>query len=102
MAFVRVQELCESGGGRPYPPVPNSPYGLCGRKAIVFLSLGRLDNVTRCMPGGRYRSRLTRVSVVVPLVRATWKDRRYFRLCLRLPSVGDSKRTCLLHTLLDF
>ena len=27
------QELCESGGGRPGPPVPNSPYGLCGRKA---------------------------------------------------------------------
>ena len=24
----RAQELCESGGGRPGLPVPNSPYGL--------------------------------------------------------------------------
>ena len=31
----RVQELCESGGGRPGLPVPNSPYGLCGRKATL-------------------------------------------------------------------
>ena len=37
----RGQELCEQGGGPglsliPYPvlpPVPNKPYGLCGRKA---------------------------------------------------------------------
>ena len=26
-----AQELCESRGGRPGLPVPNSPYGLCGR-----------------------------------------------------------------------
>ena len=26
-------EQCESRGGRPGLPVPNSPYGLCGRKA---------------------------------------------------------------------
>ena len=26
---VRVQELCESGGGRPGLPVPNTPYCLC-------------------------------------------------------------------------
>ena len=25
--------LCESRGGRPGFPVPNSPYGLCGHKA---------------------------------------------------------------------
>ena len=31
---VRAQELCETPGGRPGLPVPNSPYGLCGRKAI--------------------------------------------------------------------
>ena len=31
----RGQELCESGGGRPGLPVPNSPYGLCGRKAAL-------------------------------------------------------------------
>ena len=29
----RGQELCESRGGRPGFPVPNSPYGLLGRKA---------------------------------------------------------------------
>ena len=27
------QELCESRGGRPGLPVPNKPYGFCGRKA---------------------------------------------------------------------
>ena len=27
---ARVQELCESRGGRPGPPVPNRPYGPCG------------------------------------------------------------------------
>ena len=30
---VRAQEQCESRGGRPGLPVPNSPYGFCGRKA---------------------------------------------------------------------
>ena len=30
----RVQEMCESRGGRPGLPVPNSLYALCGRKAI--------------------------------------------------------------------
>ena len=29
----RVQMLCESQGGRPGFPVPNSPQGFCGRKA---------------------------------------------------------------------
>ena len=32
-AVIRAQELCESGGGRPVLPVPDSPYGLYGRKA---------------------------------------------------------------------
>ena len=31
----RVQELCESRGGRLGLPVPNSPYGLCGHKATL-------------------------------------------------------------------
>ena len=30
------QELCESGGGRPGLPVPNKPYGFCGRKATLY------------------------------------------------------------------
>ena len=31
----RAQELCESRGGRPGFPVPNSPYCFCGRKATL-------------------------------------------------------------------
>ena len=27
--------MCESRGGRPGLPVPNSPYGLCGRKPTL-------------------------------------------------------------------
>ena len=33
----KAQELCESRGGRPGLPVPDSPYGLCGRKATLNL-----------------------------------------------------------------
>ena len=36
--LFRAQELCESRGGRPGLPVPNGPYGLCGRKATWNLS----------------------------------------------------------------
>ena len=35
MKTVRAQELRESRGGRPGLSVPNSPYGLCGRKSTV-------------------------------------------------------------------
>ena len=35
MALFRAQELCESRGGGPGLPVPNSSYGLCGRKATL-------------------------------------------------------------------
>ena len=31
----RAHELCESRGGHLGLPVPNSPYGLCGRKATL-------------------------------------------------------------------
>ena len=34
-AVIRAQELCESRGGRPVLPVPDSPYGLYGRKATL-------------------------------------------------------------------
>ena len=34
---LRAQELCESRGGCPGLPVPNSPYGLRGRKATLEL-----------------------------------------------------------------
>ena len=32
---LRAQELCESRGGRPGLPVPNSRYSLCGRKPTL-------------------------------------------------------------------
>ena len=35
----KAQELCESRGGRPGLPVPNKPYGLCGRKARLNVNL---------------------------------------------------------------
>ena len=35
---LKAQELCESRGGCPCLPVPNSPYGLCGRKATLKLN----------------------------------------------------------------
>ena len=33
--FTYLLELCESRGGHPVLPVPNSPYGLCGHKATL-------------------------------------------------------------------
>ena len=41
VALDRVQELCESRGGRPGLPVHNSRYGLCGRKVILNTGLGQ-------------------------------------------------------------
>ena len=38
LLVCRAQELCESGGGRPGLPVPNSPHGPCGRKATLNLN----------------------------------------------------------------
>ena len=35
----RAQELCEFRSGRPGLPVPNIPYGPCGRKATLNCSL---------------------------------------------------------------
>ena len=40
---IRAQELCESRGGRPGLPVPNSLHGHCGRKATLNLNLSRRD-----------------------------------------------------------
>ena len=58
--MFRAQELCENRGARPGLPVPNSPYGLCGRKAtlndeptlLASLSgtfLQRKDVVNQCL-----------------------------------------------------
>ena len=37
--YSRAQERCESLGGRPGLPVPNKPYGFCGRKATLNLNV---------------------------------------------------------------
>ena len=37
------QELCERRDGRPGLPVPDSPCGLCGRKATVKEEKGRTE-----------------------------------------------------------
>ena len=39
LLLVRVQELCESRGGRPGLPVANSTHGLCRRKAASNLNV---------------------------------------------------------------
>ena len=51
MSF-RTQELCEIRGGRPGPPVPNSPYGLSGRKATLNYSYQRAEELCESR-GGR-------------------------------------------------
>ena len=38
---VRAQGLCESRGGRPELPIPDSPYGLCGHKVTLSLNFSR-------------------------------------------------------------
>ena len=44
---ARSVELCESRGGRPELPVPNSPYGLCGRKAALNCSISELRSCVK-------------------------------------------------------
>ena len=39
----RVEELCESRGGRPGLLVPNKPHGLCGRQATLNLNTAERD-----------------------------------------------------------
>ena len=34
-----AQVLCESQSDRPRPPIHNSPYGLCGRKATLNVNM---------------------------------------------------------------
>ena len=45
---LRDQELCESRGDRPGLPVPNRPYGLCGRKATLNSNTHRAE-LRSCM-----------------------------------------------------
>ena len=39
MVSDRAHDLCENRGGCPGPSFPNSPYGLCGRKATSNLNM---------------------------------------------------------------
>ena len=47
----RVQELCESRGGRPGLTVHNSPYGFCGRKATFNVNASSLRAQELCENG---------------------------------------------------
>ena len=38
LAKIRAEDLRGSRGGRPGLPVPNGPYGLCGRRATLNLN----------------------------------------------------------------
>ena len=49
--YCRGQELCESRDSRPGLPVPNSPYGLCGRKATLNLKSHKLCESPDGRPG---------------------------------------------------
>ena len=50
MRSATTQELCESRGGRPGLPVPDSLYGHCGRKAALEVSVFRAQEL--CESGG--------------------------------------------------
>ena len=50
MFRVSDLELCESRDGRPGLPVPNKPYGFCGRKATFKRGGG--GGETEQMPAG--------------------------------------------------
>ena len=82
----RAQEPChESGGGRSGLPVPNSPYGLCGREAIRNLSPSEL------------RSRVVKVEVDVLgspslTVLSVSVDVKQHWTCLRQSS-GDMRKS---------
>ena len=46
---VRTQELCESRDDCPGLPVPNSPYGLCGRKAAFEEEEDSISELRSCV-----------------------------------------------------
>ena len=45
--FKKHLKMCESRGGRPGLPVPNSPYGLCGRKETLNCSISELRSCVK-------------------------------------------------------
>ena len=60
MLLRGAKELCESRGGHPGLPVHNSPYGLCGHKATLKLSLSELRSCVKVEVGS--------LSIIVCLV----------------------------------
>ena len=51
--MLRAQGLCEGRGGRAGLPDPNSPYGLCGRKATLNSNKALIRAQELCEQGGR-------------------------------------------------
>ena len=49
----RAQELCESRGGRPGISVPNTPYGLCGRRETLNETIHRAQELCESRGGHR-------------------------------------------------
>ena len=66
-----TQELCESRGDRPGLPVPNNPYGLCGRKA-TFTSTWNSDTQELCESRGD-RPEVTNIQLGTQILRSCVK-----------------------------
>ena len=63
--------MCESRGGRPGLPVPNSPYRLRGRKATLSLNGGAADAVFGRHMAGCAGLSIQRLYTTVSLVSST-------------------------------
>ena len=75
--LFRYQELCQSWGGRPRLPVPNSPYGLCGCKSTLnssseLRSCVKVEEAVRSCPSLKVHS--VRVDV-----KQHWTTERWLR-----------------------
>ena len=68
--FVRAQEPCESPGGRPWLPIPDSLYGLCKRKtlSLIVTGCGRVTLPTTTHGPGSSSSGGFSTSISCPIV----------------------------------
>ena len=85
------RKLCESRGSRPGLPVPNSPYGLCGRKATLLLN----SELRSCVNGEV--SALGSRSLIVLMVSVDVKQHltsNYVNVVVAIP--GSSSLTVLV------
>ena len=81
MKMVRALELCESRGDRSGLPVPNKPYGLCGRKAAL-----NLNNLKRAWEGPRNQCFSLHSSV-----NGDWVSRALRILLVHVPALPDGR-----------